>query len=96
MLLTFNPGRNALTLLNDVTIMSIGSDVVDAILRRLSGARNILYIVNLSIRGFYKARVGRRFIVAGRAKLGMSWLINKINRYMLHQNIAYFLAFRLI
>ena len=32
-------------------------------------------------------------IVAGRTKSGISWLINKIYRYMIHQKIAYFLAF---
>ena len=39
MLLMFNPGRNVLTLLNDVTIMSIGSDVVAAILRLSVGKK---------------------------------------------------------
>ena len=35
-------------------------------------------------------RGGERMIEAGRTETGVSWLIYKIYRHMIHQNIAYF------
>ena len=39
-------------------------------------------------------RGGERMVVTGRTKTGISRLRNKIYRYMIHQKIAYFQAFR--